>query len=140
MIKLRLKTNPTEPSFYIIQDIQHLNEGSARSRSPNRSPVWCPPTDVYQTEEEIIVRVEIAGMREADFAILLDGRKLSIRGIRADVVERRAYHQMEIRFGEFRAEIELPVAVQAEGIEAIYRDGFLRIMLPKALPRKVEIE
>jgi HSP20 family protein len=47
---------------------------------------------------------------------------------------------MEIRFGEFRAEIELPVAVQAEGIEAIYRDGFLRIMLPKALPRKVEIE
>jgi HSP20 family protein len=139
MIKLRLKSDPMESSYYVIKDIQHLKEGSSRSRTANRSPAWSPPTDVYQTEDAFTVRLEIAGMREADFIILLDGRHLSIRGNRADVAERRAYHQMEIRFGEFRTEIELPVEVQVEGIEAIYKDGFLRIMMPKARPRKIEI-
>ena len=45
-----------------------------------RTPVWRPPTDVYELEETLVVRVEIAGMREEDFIIQLNGRILSIRG------------------------------------------------------------
>ena len=79
-------------------------------------------------------------MRESDFVIELDGRFLYIRGTRLDANERRAFHQMEIRFGEFGVEIELPLPVQSELVEATYRDGFLRLVLPKAFPKQIHIE
>ena len=108
-----------------------------------RAPVWQPPTDVYEIDDAIIVCIEIAGMREEDFSIQINGKLLSIRGIRLDSAEERSYqrgyHQMEIRFGEFSVDLELPLAVQADRVEAEYKHGFLRIVLPKALPRKVPI-
>jgi HSP20 family protein len=63
-----------------------------------------------------------------------------VRGLRPDLPERRAYYQMEIQFGEFNTEVELPYPVNAEEIAANYRDGFLRIVLPKARPHSVTIE
>jgi HSP20 family protein len=64
----------------------------------------------------------------------LDGRYLSVRGVRPDVAERRAYHQMEIRSGEFSTEVEIPAPVNASAVEAIYDNGILRILLPKSTP------
>jgi HSP20 family protein len=96
-----------------------------------RSPAWRPPTDVYEIDDAVIVRVEIAGMHETDFSIILDGRYLSIRGVRQDVTERRAYHQMEIRFGEFNVDVEMPAAIDVENVQATYQNGFLKIILPK---------
>jgi HSP20 family protein len=102
--------------------------------------VWRPPTDVYETEDRIVVRMEIAGMRRDDFYITLEDRRLTISGARAPSHSAPgAYHQMEVNFGEFRSEVELPVLVALEGIEAEYEDGFLRVTLPKAPPRRVEI-
>ena len=109
-------------------------------RVPARPYVWQPPTDLFETDEALVVRVEIAGMSEDDFSIQLEGRSLSIHGFRSDHSERRAYHQMEIRFGEFFVEIELPALILAEKIEATYGSGFLRIVLPKATPRRIQIE
>ena len=103
------------------------------------NPIWRPPTDVFETEEAVIVRVEVAGMGEQDFTIALEERLLTIRGNRTDILERRAYHQMEIRFGEFGMQIELPVAVVADQIQAAYQDGFLKVILPKARPRNIKI-
>ena len=105
-----------------------------------RNPAWRPPTDVYETEDAFVVRVEVAGMREDDISIHLDGRLLVVRGVRMDTTERRAYHQMEIPFGEFILEIELAAAVSTNDIEAGYRDGFLRVYLPKARPKTIIIE
>lgn len=105
-----------------------------------RSHTWQPPTDVYETEEAIIVRIEVAGMQDDDFTIELDGRYLIIRGVRSEVNERRAYHQMEIRFGEFVAEIELPAPVIPAQVEAVYGNGFLKVILPKARPYQIRVE
>jgi len=105
-----------------------------------RTPAWRPPTDVYEWEETLVVRVEIAGMREQDFAIQLNGRILTIRGTRQDLPERRAYHQMEIRFGEFNIDLELPSHVDADQVQATYSDGFLRVQLPKARSRQIPIK
>ena len=109
-------------------------------RKKHRQGVWKPLTDVYENEEAIVVRVEIGGMREEDFSIFLEGRLLLIQGNRADTLERRAYYQMEIPYGEFRAEIELPLPVTAEGVTAFYRDGFLKIVLPKARSHLIQIK
>ena len=101
---------------------------------------WRPPTDVYVTEDAIIVRVEIAGMSDGEFVISLDGQLLTIRGIRPDSAARRAYHQMEIHFGEFRIDVELPWPVDADGIDADYNDGFLSLVLPRLKPHHIEIQ
>ena len=127
------KLEPLKPGFYVVDDIQRLNPDSVHLHLTMRSPAWRPSTDVFETEEAVVVRVEIAGMHKTDFAIILDGRYLSIRGIRQDVTERRAYHQMEIRFGEFSVEIEMPAAVDVENVQAIYQNGFLKVVLPKSL-------
>lgn len=105
-----------------------------------RPNVWNPASDSYETEEAYIVRMEIAGMREEDFEIYLENDVLLITGSRSDSAERRAYHQMEIRFGTFAVPIPLAGPVQFEKIHAEYRDGFLTITLPKARPTQIKVE
>jgi HSP20 family protein len=86
------------------------------------------------------VRVEIAGMRDGDFSITLDEQTLSIKGTRSGTSECKAYHQMEIPFGDFSTEVEIPLPIDSVRIEAVYLDGFLRIWLPKIKPHQVSIE
>ncbi|MEJ5240697.1 MAG: Hsp20/alpha crystallin family protein [Anaerolineales bacterium] len=105
-----------------------------------RPAIWSPPTDVYETEDAYVVRVEIAGMREEDFEITLEGNYLLIQGQRPDTSERRAYHQMEIRFGRFASIVELPPAVDTQRVEAEYHNGFLFVTLPKARPNLLKIQ
>ena len=93
---------------------------------------WSPPTDVYETEENCVIKLEIAGMRDEDFEVAFENNILMISGNRPDLNERRAYHQMEIRFGRFELAIELPVIVDIEKATAEYKDGFLTIVLPKS--------
>ncbi len=96
-----------------------------------RSKVWSPPTDEFETDEAYIVRVEIAGMREDDFDVSVENNLLLISGSRPDLPGRRAFHQMEIRFGKFATAIGIPGPVDVERASAEYRDGFLTIILPK---------
>lgn len=93
---------------------------------------WRPPIDVYENDDGIVVRVEVAGMRSEDFSISLTGRTLVIAGTRVDSAPKRTYHQMEIHFGEFRAEVYLPWLVEPEDVEASYEEGFLKMCLPRS--------
>lgn len=104
------------------------------------SSVWSPPTDLFESEEALVVRVEIAGMKEEDFEVALENNVLLIAGTRSDSPERRAYHQMEIRFGKFATSVALPVPVDAEIARAEYKDGFLTVTLPKAKPNQIKVE
>ena len=101
---------------------------------------WSPPTDVYETEESCVIKLEIAGMRDEDFEVAFENNTLMISGNRPDLNERRAYHQMEIRFGKFEIAVEIPVRVNIEKATAGYQDGFLVIMLPKGELNQGEAE
>lgn len=140
MVEVIFKPDFNQPHFYIIESINNSGLESQSRRLNAKSHVWRPATDVYELDEAVVVRIEIAGMRDTDFTILLNDRNLVVRGIRPDIPEKRAYHQMEIRFGEFISEVELPYLVDTEKIEAIYQVGFLRIVLPKAKPQKIRVE
>jgi HSP20 family protein len=104
-----------------------------------RSIVWNPPTDVYETEENIVVKVEIAGLREEDLEVAIQENTLIISGSRIDSAERRAYHQMEIPYGRFAVAVDLPVPVDVEKATAKYKDGFLAINLPRGKPDQGEV-
>ena len=97
--------------------------------------LWEPPTNVYETEEGLLIRVEIAGMRESKFEITLMEDVLVIGGVRPRPEFEKpitAIHQIEIPYGEFRTAVSLPFPVIAEKAQARYRDGFLDIELPRA--------
>lgn len=102
---------------------------------------WHPSTDVYETDESVIIKVEVAGMQEQDFTISLSNRNLIVTGVRRDPVEcKLAYQQLEIPYGPFRAQVFLPYAVEQDEIAASYKDGFLIVVLPKAKPHRIQIK
>ena len=109
-------------------------------RIQKRSPLWRPPTDVFETEDAFIVVVEVAGMRGAEISVTLEKGMLSIRGMRVDTGDMKAYHQMEIAYGEFETKIKMPRKVEKDQIEATYSDGFLRVLMPKKKAKSIQIE
>jgi len=139
MIEVILKQNPVQQGWFSDESLSNSSEAQ-RWRSLNRPRAWRPLTDVYENEESIVVRVEIGGMVEEDFSVYLEERRLIIEGSRMDTPERRAYYQMEIPYGEFSTEVELPVPVAAESVAAVYRDGFLKIVLPKARSNLIQVK
>lgn len=130
-MEVYLKPDLGSQNMFKSEESQVFTVDGQRWRLVNRPHVWRPPTDLYETEQQIVIRIEIAGVKESDFQIILRNRRLLVTGMRSDVSERRAYHQMEIPFGEFAVEIEIPFAIQDEQIVPNYQDGFLRIVLPK---------
>jgi len=100
-----------------------------------RPHLWRPPTDLLETEQAYIVRVEVAGMQEAELTVALEGREMAVFGVRQlpaePAAQPTAYYQMEVRFGEFLSALQLPGEVNTDGITARYQDGFLTVTLPK---------
>jgi HSP20 family protein len=104
---------------------------------------WRPPTDVYETEDSVVIKVEVAGMGPDDFEISFAERILQIRGTRADKQRKLSYHCIEVQYGDFLSEVYLPGKYEEEEIEAQYENGFLTITLPKAppeLPRSISVK
>ena len=101
---------------------------------------FTPPTDVIEMPDKLVVMVEIAGMRTGDFNVILQNRRLTVTGIRQRPgVDVTAFHQVEIGFGEFRIELNLPWACERDGVTANYEHGFLTIELPRKPVEKVRV-
>jgi HSP20 family protein len=106
---------------------------------PNRNGLWRPAVEVYETVRSLVVNVEIAGIDQNDLRISLESDRLSIRGVRHDrkQAEKRSYHEARIPYGAFGADVFVPFPIDADGIEADYAEGFLRIELPRLKARTI---
>jgi len=113
------------------QDI-HFRISKKPRQWMDRPHLFHPPTDLLETQDSYVVRIEIAGMEHAEMTISLEGSTLAIYGTRQQESEDAAYFQMEIRFGDFLSLVDLPGLVEADHITVTYQDGFLRVSLPKA--------
>jgi HSP20 family protein len=134
----KLETKPNKPTRHNATR-STTTAGIVSWQLTIRPQIWKPPTDVYETDERFVVRVEIAGMKESDFIVRLDLNHLVISGIRPDNLEPRAYHLMEINFGEFSTEVELLAPIDSSKVEAEYKDGFLTVILSKTQPKQISI-
>ncbi len=94
---------------------------------------WRPRTDMFETDTEIVIMVDIAGITTRDFRLQLEANQLILRGIRREYSceGKRKYYKMEIDFGPFERRIELPAPIDPDGVVARYSQGFLEIRLPK---------
>lgn len=104
-----------------------------------RHRLWRPPTDVYETQDQVIVKVEVPGMAEGDFEIALDDGCLVISGNRPDTPGKLVYHNIEIRYGAFRSEVRIDWQVDSSAIEATYERGFLLVSIPKAKQHRIPV-
>lgn len=102
--------------------------------------IWQPPTDVYETASEFVVRVEVGGIDPENVEISLADRVISISGLRRDPASKVGYHRMEIFYGPFQTRAILPRRVDSSRIQAHYRDGFLTVVVPKSSPVRVRVE
>lgn len=104
--------------------------------------IWKPPTDVYETDTEIIVKVDIAGVEEGNLTVTIEENVLRVQGFRTDcsAFSKLAVHRMEIMCGEFETHVHLPHAIDSNAeLNAAYRNGMLTIVLPKEVAHKVHI-
>ncbi|HEY3328908.1 MAG TPA: Hsp20/alpha crystallin family protein [Capsulimonadaceae bacterium] len=100
---------------------------------------WVPPVDIHETEDTLLVKCEIAGVKAEDLQVALsaDDKILTIAGMRKESQTERdgrtRCHQIEIYFGPFERAVTLPqgVSVDRDKLSAMYKDGFLIVTLPK---------
>ena len=115
-----------------------------RSDEPSATTSWSPAVDIFETEGEIVVKAELPGMDRKDIALHLENNVLSIRGERRFEKETKEenYHRIERSYGNFSRSFSIPATVDEEKIRADYKDGVLKIILPKkeqAKPKQIKI-
>lgn len=126
------------------QEIERLLSYLGSSKSPvyRFASPWEPAVDVLETEYDVIVIMELAGVEENDIQVTVDDRNLIVRGMRRDSTppSRRRYHRMEIHRGPFEKRIVLPARVDSEKAQASREAGMLHITLPKIQPQTMKID
>ena len=124
--------------------VEHLFLEPGRG-SLDADVVWYPATDVYETEKELVVRMDLSGVERDQIKIMMRGRTLDVQGVRRDAVPkgRKTFHKMEIAMGPFARSIQLPDRFVGSNASANYEDGVLEIRLrarARSGPREITIE
>ena len=108
-------------------------EGVPGRRGEERGE-WLPSLDVSETKNELVVKAEVPGMDHKDIDISLSNGVLTIKGEKKQEREEKEadYHLVERSYGSFVRSVQLPKEVQGDKISASYKDGILKIALPKS--------
>ena len=106
---------------------------------------WAPSVDVSETAKEVVVKAELPGMDPKDIDVSVRGDILSVAGERKQEKEEKGenFHRIESTYGSFSRSIQLPAEVDAGKVDATYKDGVLKITLPKtkeAATKKIEVK
>ena len=124
--------------------LQRLLGEGAPFASVEGVTTWLPPVDILEEPDRLIFRAEIPGVRKEDIDIKVENGTLVLHGEKKQEKEfdSDSAHRIERFYGAFSRSFVLPSVIDADKIQARYKDGVLEIVLPKsdaAKPRKVEI-
>lgn len=137
-----------------FRDLRHLQEEVNRLFSTNLSRsfddegiargAWNPSVDIYENKDQIVLEAELPGMNREDFDLSVENNVITLRGERRfeKKEENDNYHRVERSYGSFSRSFTLPQTVSPEGATADYRNGVLRVVLPKreeVKARRIEI-
>jgi len=106
---------------------------------------WWPAIDIADKDDAIVVKAELPGLKSEDIEISVSDNVLTISGEKKESTEEKGenFYHVERRYGTFHRDIALPAGVDADKVDAAYRDGVLTVKVPKtekAKPRRVEIK
>jgi HSP20 family protein len=113
---------------FVTRSVGSVRENSAKAH-------WVPNTDVYATDNGLVVKVELAGMRSENLEITVENNRLRIAGNRPDGCRSAKAHflVMEINYGPLESMLEVPPGYDLSQAKATYLNGFLRIDVPLAV-------
>jgi len=136
-----------------IDNIRELLEMLMSEHTPAKHQIkmktsfgWEPAMDVFDTDTEFVVIMDIAGMDRKEISVFTDGNILRISGVRKDIIPsgKKQFHSLEIQVGPFQRLIGIPVPVDPESVSTHYNNGLLEIRLKKRFDkpeiRKIDIE
>ena len=120
----------------VNSSLYYVQKPSAGSRSESVGDThWIPNTDVYVAEGNLIIKVELAGMRREDLELTVEGNRLMISGQRPDGTRgsKCKFLVMEINYGPFECVIEIPAGYDLSQAKAAYQNGFLQVDVPQTV-------
>jgi HSP20 family protein len=127
------------PGLRVFQD------SLSRLLSEPASRPWAPPVDIYETENELVLKADLPDVDPKNVGIQLENGTLTLKGERKfeDQKNGRGFHRIERSYGSFVRAFSLPDTVEAEKVKADYKNGVLTVTLPKkevAKPRTINVE
>ena len=118
---------------------REMEHSSSRSFGDTSSPrlvlgEWVPWVDILETKDKLLIKAELPGLEAKDIKVSISGDILTIKGEKEKEEEERDehYHYCERYCGFFHRSFRLPVAVQSDKVEESFKNGVLKITLPKA--------
>ena len=127
------------------QVIRLFEDNSTRDRSGHADlATWAPPVDIYETENELVLKADLPDLQEKDIDVRVENNSLTIRGERKlekDVNEDN-YLRVERAYGPFMRSFSLPNTVSTESVRAEYGNGVLTLHLAKreeSKPKQIKI-
>ena len=129
-----------------LQDqVNRLFETNFPARSDNSAlTTWAPAVDIYETENELVIKADLPEMDEKELDVRVENNMLTLRGERKfeQKVKEDNYLRIERTYGSFSRSFSLPNTVNTEAIKAEYKNGVLRVELPKraeSKPKQVKV-
>jgi HSP20 family protein len=121
-----------------------FGDGVGRAGEESNLTPWAPPVDIYETENELVVKADLPDVNPQDLDIRVEGNILTIRGERKfeNKVNEENYLRVERAYGSFSRSFSLANSVKSEAINAEYHDGVLTLSLPKreeAKPKQIKV-
>ena len=138
-------------SLDVFQDLEDFQKEMNRlfeSRWPakaNGNSFWAPPVDIIDEKDHIRIRADLPGLKKEDIEVSADNGILTIKGEKKEEKETKEkdYVRSERYYGAFHRSFSLPTGVDAQKVNASYKDGVLEVALPKredAKPKQVKVE
>jgi len=137
--------DPFQNLSTLQEQVNRLFEGSLPRRSDQSALTpWAPTVDIYETENELVLKADLPDVNEKDLDIRIESNTLTIKGERKleEKVKEDNYLRVERTYGSFSRSFSLPSTVDSGSIKADYKNGVLTVELPKraeSKPRQVKI-
>jgi HSP20 family protein len=127
------------------EQVNRLFDSSFKTGADNSAlTTWAPAVDIYETENELVIKADLPDMEEKDIDVCVENNMLTVRGERKfeESVKEDNYLRVERAYGSFSRSFSLPNTVDTGAIQANYKNGVLKVQLPKraeSKPKQVKI-
>lgn len=138
-------TDPFDALEQMVDEMWNSWPFSTSRRAEGSRTLLRPAMDVVENDTEVILRLDLPGLKPDDVNVSIDDHVLTISGQIGDTIERDGdrYHYRERRSGSFERSIRLPNTVDTENVDATFESGVLNITLPKlaqAQPKRINVK
>jgi HSP20 family protein len=140
-----IRYNPFSSETDEYPGLRLFQDSLSRLFSEPASRPWSPPVDIFETDNDLVLKADVPDIDPKNVAIQLENGTLTLKGERKFEEQKngKGFHRIERSYGAFTRAFSLPETVDGEKVKADYKNGVLTITLPKkelAKPRTINVE